>query len=137
MITLLDINHHRSQTVQLLQKFQKARLIVDVRGPKHEKADFIDNGRLYRSVKYHYVIHCLRSFLKFMNNACVYCSQMNDDLYFLHLLFGPINNISKCVSEVYNIIFLSRPGGFARLGDYSFHVCVCVCDVQKMLKFLN
>ncbi|KAK2164134.1 hypothetical protein LSH36_68g05011 [Paralvinella palmiformis] len=48
-----NFGHHvtRVQTVQLLQKFQKARLIVDVRGNKHEKVDFTDNGRLYRFVE--------------------------------------------------------------------------------------
>ncbi|ESP05463.1 hypothetical protein LOTGIDRAFT_208491 [Lottia gigantea] len=36
------------QTVQLLQKIYKAGVFEDVRGPKHGRADFAENGRLYR-----------------------------------------------------------------------------------------
>ncbi|XP_074642684.1 DEP domain-containing protein 1A-like [Tubulanus polymorphus] len=38
----------RYQTIQLLQKFQKAQVFRDVRGNKHNKDQFEDNGRLYR-----------------------------------------------------------------------------------------
>ncbi|XP_050400821.1 DEP domain-containing protein 1B isoform X4 [Patella vulgata] len=38
----------RVQTVQLLQKIYKAGVFEDVRGPKHGRADFAENGRIYR-----------------------------------------------------------------------------------------
>ncbi|KAK6179734.1 hypothetical protein SNE40_012028 [Patella caerulea] len=38
----------RVQTVQLLQKIYKAGVFEDVRGPKHGRADFSENGRIYR-----------------------------------------------------------------------------------------
>jgi hypothetical protein len=38
----------RAQAVQLMQKLHKARVFEDVRGAKHNKIDFADNGRLFR-----------------------------------------------------------------------------------------
>ncbi|XP_064605126.1 DEP domain-containing protein 1B-like isoform X2 [Liolophura sinensis] len=38
----------RAQTVQLMQKFHKSRVFEDVRGSKHNRGDFSDNGRLFR-----------------------------------------------------------------------------------------
>ncbi|KAK3089623.1 hypothetical protein FSP39_005143 [Pinctada imbricata] len=38
----------RAQTLQLLQKFHRARVIEDVRGGKQNRPDVTDNGRLFR-----------------------------------------------------------------------------------------
>ncbi len=38
----------RAQTLQLLQKFHKARVFEDCRGAKYNKEEVADNGRLYR-----------------------------------------------------------------------------------------
>ncbi|ELU12460.1 hypothetical protein CAPTEDRAFT_172714 [Capitella teleta] len=40
----------RQQAVQLMQKLHKAKVFEDVRGPKHNKIDFADNGRLFRFI---------------------------------------------------------------------------------------
>ncbi|VDI58246.1 Hypothetical predicted protein [Mytilus galloprovincialis] len=40
----------RSQTIQLLQKLHRARVVEDIRGGKHNRADVCDNNRLFRFV---------------------------------------------------------------------------------------
>ena len=48
-LTIFELNMYyiyRSQTTQLLQKLHRARVIEDIRGGKHNRADICDNNRL-------------------------------------------------------------------------------------------